>query len=164
MFRTPKQRKRVGRLCGSFAPIDNDGLAGEVRRLAGEEQDRVGYLLRGGRALDRHGVEEGGRRLAVAGESVEHFGLDRPGRNGIDAHAARSALERRGLGQAFDRVLARGIDRSVWRSDLAQDGGEIDDAAATLLGHHAHLVLQPKQRAEHIGVEHGCVGFPASAR
>ena len=92
-------------------------------------------------ALDRNGVEEVCLSLAAAGEAIEHLGLDRPRRHGIDAHAARSTFKRRSLGQAFDGVLARGIDRSARRADLAQHGGEIDDAAAALRRHHAHLML-----------------------
>src|SRR4029079_6900158 len=41
---------------------------------------------------------------------------------GIDAHAGRGAPKRRSFGQTFDGVFARGIDRSIRRADLAQDG------------------------------------------
>jgi hypothetical protein len=41
---------------------------------------------------------------------------------------------------------------------MADDGGNVDDAAVSLRLHDAHLVLQAQQRAEHVGLEsHGVI-------
>ena len=70
--------------------------------------------------FERDALEEVRFTLAAPRESVEHLGLDRPRRHGIDAHAGLGTLKRRSLGQTFDSVLARGIDGSIRRADLAQ--------------------------------------------
>src|SRR6478735_7010407 len=114
-------------LSGSLDPIDDDRLAGKKRRFAGKEKDGVGDFLRRGGAFDRDALEEVRFTLAAPRESVEHLGLDRPRRHGIDAHAGLGTLKRRSLGQTFDSVLARGIDGSIRRADLAQ----------------CHLILRP---------------------
>ena len=113
---------------------------------------------RGG-AFDRDVLKEVRFTLAAPCESVEHLSFDRPRRDGIDAHAGLGTLKRRSLGQTFNCVFARGIHRSIRRADLTQYGGQIDDAAAALLGHRAHLVLHAKEGAEDICVEHGGVAF-----
>jgi hypothetical protein len=74
-------------LSGGLAPIDDDGLTSKKRRFAGKEKDGVGDFLRRCRALDRHALEKIRLTLTAARKSVEHLGLDRPGRNGIDADA-----------------------------------------------------------------------------
>ena len=58
--------------------------------------------------------------LGVAGEAIEHAGVDRPGGDSVDAHTRGRALERRGFGDAFD-VLADGVPiqatSATWSSD-----------------------------------------------
>src|SRR3977135_4487177 len=85
----------LSRLCGSFAAVNDEGLPGQKRLLAGQEQDGVSDPLRGGRALDRHAFEEVRLTLAAACEAIEHLALERPRRPAIAAPAALSALELR---------------------------------------------------------------------
>src|SRR5229473_159082 len=70
-----------------------------------------------------------------------------------------SALERRGFGDAFDGVLAADIDRGTGGTLMTVGRGDVDDAAALLRRHHAQLMFQAEQHAEHIGVEGGGVAL-----
>ncbi len=47
--------------------------------------------------------------------------------------------------------------RRTGQTDPPQHRRQVDDAAAALGQHHAHLVLHAKQRAQHVGVEGGRV-------
>src|SRR2546422_6576080 len=89
------------------AAVDREALPREVARLvAGEEDDGLNDLVHVRGAARRHRGEEIRLRLLVAAdEAFEHLGGHRPRRDRVDAHAGRGALERRALGQAFDRML-----------------------------------------------------------
>ena len=140
--------------------IDPDDLAGDegsLRRT--EEGDRVGDLLRPRAALERHGGVEHGFLVRRAGEPIEHRGIGRAGRDRVDADTKSGGFERGGLGQAFHRVLARGVEREIGGATLAHRGGDIDDAAGALRLHYPQFVLQAQKGAKHIGVEYRSVAL-----
>src|ERR1700722_7201926 len=95
---------------GGLAAVDGDDLAGDERRLAGSrEHDGVGDLFRPASALQRYAGDEASLAVGSAGEAVQHRGIDRARRARVAAAAERRRLQRRRLGQTFDRMLARGI-------------------------------------------------------
>src|SRR6267378_7775527 len=57
-------------------------------------------------AFERHAPNQAGLPFTSASEPVQHPGLDRTRGDHVDADAGPSCLERRRLGQPFDRVLA----------------------------------------------------------
>src|SRR6266851_2644557 len=83
-------------LRSSLAAVDVDDLAGDERRPArGDEHDRVGDLFGPAGALQRHACHQAGFPVGVAGEAIEHRGLDRPRRHRIDTDAERGGFQRR---------------------------------------------------------------------
>ena len=55
----------------------------------------------------------------------------------------------------FNGMLAADIDGRALGALMTVGRGDIDDAARALGRHHAQLVLQAEQHAEHVGVEGG---------
>src|SRR5271168_2581822 len=107
---------RCAGLCRRLATVDEEHLTGREGRLArSEEDDCVGDLGRLARTLERNTRHEAGLSFGVAGKAVEHCGLDRPRRDGIDPHPRCRSLQRRGLGEPLDGVLACRIDRRTAR-------------------------------------------------
>src|SRR5438445_8398321 len=77
-------------LRSGLAAVDGDDLTADERRpVGGGEHDGIGDLFRPARAFQRHACNEPGLPVGVAGESIQHRGLDRSGRNRIDADAER---------------------------------------------------------------------------
>ena len=93
-------------------------------------------------------------RSVAAGEAVQHAGLHRAGRHGVDAHAEAATSAPPPWSDLPPRACwPRKTRRPARRSGRRR--GDVDDAAITLRQHHAQLVLHAEQRAEHIGVEGG---------
>src|SRR5712691_5097097 len=144
----------------SLAAVDGDDLAGHERGRGGSEKDdRTANFVGLAHPTQRNGRHQRRLVLGVAGETIEHAGVGRPGCDGVDAHTRGSALERRGFGDAFDGVLAADIDRGTGGTLMTVGRGDVDDAAALLRRHHAQLMFQAEQHAEHIGVEGGGVAL-----
>src|ERR1700694_1885698 len=107
-------------LRGGLAAIDADDLAGDERRLAGGgEHNGVGDLFRPARAFERHAGDKAGFPVGIAGEAIQHRGLDWAGRDRIDTDPERGSFERGRLGQPFDRVLAGSVERYASRAAMA---------------------------------------------
>jgi hypothetical protein len=104
---------------GRLAAIDDDGLAREERRLAGQKHNGIGNLLRGCRPLNRQGRQIACLPLSAAAETIEHFGLDRTWGNCIDPHAGPGAFQGCRFGQTFHRVFAGRINSSSRRINFA---------------------------------------------
>src|SRR6267154_450188 len=145
---------------GGLAAVDGKYLPGHERgRVGSEEDDRSRNLVGLADPTQRNLRHQPRFVLCVAGEAIEHARVDRPGGNGVDAHAGCSALERGGPGDAFHGVLAAGIHRSADPTLVTVGRGDVDDAAALLRRHHAQFVLQAEQHPEHVGVEGGGVAL-----
>src|SRR4029077_959284 len=69
--------------------------------------------------------------LAFAEGPVEHFGLDRAGRDTVDADALLGEFQRSRLGEADDGELAGDVNRRAGKADVPADGGIIDDGTTT---------------------------------
>src|SRR6185437_2758288 len=114
--------ERISSTC-SLSAVNADNLARNERCFVrGQEQDRVGQLCGLARAPKRNTSKQ--CRLAVigAGETIEHGGLNRAGRNRIDADAESGGLQRAGFRQAFDGMLAPDVKRRVGRAATAHGG------------------------------------------
>src|SRR5207253_4772688 len=68
-------------------------------------------------------------------------------------HARSRYLQRSRLGQTLDRVLACDVNRRARPTCPAEGGRYVDDTALPLRQHHAQLMLQAQQCAQHIRVE-----------
>src|SRR6202043_4236763 len=73
-------------------------------------------------------------------------------------------LERHRLGDAFDGVLAADIDGGPRRTLVPVGRGDVDNAAAALSLHDAHLVLHAQDYAENVRVERRGVAFRGLVR
>src|SRR5712664_4155912 len=144
----------------SLAAVDGDDLAGHERGRGGSDKDdRTGNFVGLAHPTQRNGRHQRRLVLGVAGEAIEHAGVGGRGCDGVDAHTRGSALEGRGFGDAFDGMFAPDIDRGTGGTLMTVRRGDVDDAAALLRRHHAQLMFQAEQHAEHIGVEGGGVAF-----
>src|SRR6202158_6556718 len=86
-------------LRSGLATIHIDDLTGDERRLAGGcEHDGVGDLFGSSRAFQRHAGNKARLPVGIAGDAIQHRGLNRAGRDRVDADAERGCLERRRLG------------------------------------------------------------------
>src|SRR5216684_3799503 len=160
MLKTSGSARAMPVSADSLAAVDGDNLAGNERGRGGSEKDdRAGNFVGLAHPTQRNGRHQRRLVLGVAGEAIEHAGVGRPGCDGVDAHTRGSALERRGFGDAFDGVLAADIDRGTGGTLMTVGRGDVDDAAALLRRHHAQLMFQAEQHAEHIGVEGGGVAL-----
>src|ERR1700730_3298410 len=84
---------------------------------------------------------------------------ERPGGHAVHPDSRLGDLARHRPGDAFDGVLAAGIDRGPRRTLVPVGRGNVDDAAAALTLHDEHLVLSAQDHAETIPIEGRRVGF-----
>src|SRR6266446_4552948 len=98
-------------LAGQFAAIDSDGRARDEGGLVGSDKhNRLGNLLGQTYTFNRHTRNQRGLIVLIAGEPVQHPSLDGARGNYVDAYARSRYLQRSGLGQALDRVLAGDVN------------------------------------------------------
>jgi hypothetical protein len=90
--------------------------------------------------------------LAFAEAPVEHFGLDRAGRDTVDADALLGKFQRSRLGEADDGKLAGDVNRCAGKADVPADGGIIDDGTTTGPNYGRDFVLHRQQHATDIDV------------
>src|SRR5256885_16218550 len=116
-------RERFGLLRG-IAAVNGQILAREKARLiAGQEDDGLGDLFRGGRTLGRHHRKEAGFGVFVAsGEAVEHGGGHRPRGDPVYAKTTSGPLPGCALGHTLHRVVAWRGDRSTGPPEPSRDG------------------------------------------
>src|SRR2546423_2413848 len=116
---------------GASAAVDGKDLPGHERgRVGSEKDDRASNFIGLADPTERNLRRQRRFVLGAAGEAIEHAGVDRPGGDGVDANTRGSALERRGLGDAFDRVLAADIERGAGATLMTVGRGDVDDAPA----------------------------------
>src|SRR5580693_6181174 len=144
-------RKRSG--CGLAAVHADDLTRHEPGGIGGEERDDIRDVIDLAEAASRDGRRHSGGALLAAGEATQAAGGHRACGDGVDADALGGHLERRGPGEAVHGMLAGAVERRSGAAPLAEGGGEVDDAAEALTGHHAQLMLEGKEQAADVGVE-----------
>src|SRR5260370_11018852 len=77
----------------------------------------------------------------------------------VDAYPRCGGFERGRLRQSFNCMLARRVYRSASSASMAVRRGHVDDTAASLGKHQAHLMLHAEQRTQNVCVERRGVGF-----
>src|SRR6266446_6829869 len=141
-------------LAGQFAAIDRDGRTRDEGGLVGsDKQNRLGNLFGQTYTFKRHTRNQRDLIVLIASEPVQHPGLDGAGGNYVDPHARSRYLQRSRLGRTLDRVLARDVNRRARPTSPSKGGRHVDDAALPPRQHHAQLMLQAQQRAQHVGVK-----------
>jgi len=112
----------MGSRCGPAA-VDGDDLAGDERHLSGGgKYDCDGDLFRPASAFQRYARDQPCPPVGVAGEPIEHRGLDWAGRNGVDTDTECRTFQRRRLSQPFDSMLAGRIKRCARRRAMLEIG------------------------------------------
>src|SRR2546426_10890970 len=116
-------REKFGSLRG-VAAVNSQVLAREKARLiAGQEDDGLGDLFRGGRTLGRHHRKEAGFGVFVApGEAVEHGGGYRPRGDRVEANTSSGTFQSSALGQTCPPGLPCHVDRGAGPPALAGAG------------------------------------------
>jgi hypothetical protein len=90
--------------------------------------------------------------LAFVEGPVEHFGLDRAGRDTVDADALLGEFKRSRLGEADDGELAGDVNRRAGKADVPADGGIIDDGTTTRPKYGRDFVLHRQQHATDVDI------------
>src|SRR5258708_7776897 len=128
--RPPERMKKSLESAGQFAAIYSDGRTRDEGGLVrSEKHNGLGNLFGQPCTFKWHTRNQCSLLLLIAGEPVQHPGLDGARGNYVDPHARPSYLQRSRLGQAFDRVLARDVNRRAGPTSPSKDGRHVDDAA-----------------------------------
>ena len=110
--------------------------AGDVARgVRGEEDDRVGDLLRRGDAAERDAVLVVAAHLGRVGDRVQRR-VGRPRREGVDGDPVRPELDGERLRQPEDPALRGHVRRQLRDRLHVDDRRDVDDPAAAALGDH----------------------------
>src|SRR5262249_7983552 len=138
----------------ALSTIDVEDVAIDERSFVRrDENDRVGKLFREAEATHRNRRYQSRLILRRAGKAGQHAGVRGAWGHGIHPYPRLGDFERHRLGEAFDGMLAAGIDGSPRRTFVPVGRRDVDDAAAALPLHGAHFVLHAQDHAENIGVE-----------
>src|ERR1700751_1343427 len=89
--------------------------------------------------------------LACTEGAVKHFGLDRAGRDTVDADALSSELQRSRLGEADESEITGKVNRRAGKADVVTDGRVIYDST-TGPERGGDLVLHRYQLAANVDV------------
>src|SRR6266446_740582 len=148
-------RRIIFRLLRGVSTVHDDVLArGEGRTGRTEPEHGAGDLLRRAdatsRGLCRNRFLHVG--LAFAEGPIEHFGLDRAGRDTVDADALLGEFQRSRLGEADDGELAGDVNRRTGKADVPADGGIIDNGTTTGPKYGRDFVLHRQQHAADVDV------------
>ena len=85
---------------------------------------------------------------------LRHRGLDRAGRDAVDADAERGQFDRELFGQMRQPGLAGAVGRAQRRGAHRRDRGDVDDRAAAMFAHQGHGGLGAQERPGEIDREH----------
>jgi hypothetical protein len=112
--------------CDTQPPIDRECLPRHERRAVRREPEYGGrHFVGRTESPDGLGRRESRRRLrATAGCPVDYRGLNHTGADGVDPDASLGVLERGGLRQAHDPVLAGDVGGGLRETD--RQGGYVD--------------------------------------
>src|SRR5580658_2395994 len=145
---------RRANACGLEAAGDGENFAGHVFGVGRSEIDGSG-----GDVVGLADEAQRGLRLNKFAEitfheacGVDAFGLDHPGVDGIDADLARAEFLGKRAGDDVDGALGGGVDGGVGRSQPADRGADIDDAAA-LIREELERFLGGEKQAEDVEIE-----------
>src|SRR5437899_2967710 len=130
------------------AAVEVDRLAGDVvGGGGGEVGDELRDFVRLGEALEGDVPAEGFALLG--GEGAEQLGIDRSGRDGVDADTVRGEVLGEGAGEGDHAGLGGGVVRSgEHAAHLPGERGHADDAPAS---------ARPEQRDEMPAAEEDAV-------
>src|SRR6266536_1114628 len=73
------------------------------------------------------------RDLVLAGDSIDHLGVDDAWTNGVYANAALRILQRGSLGESYHAVLAGDVCGEIGEPDQTSRGRHVDNAATASL-------------------------------
>mmetsp|Transcript_1345 Transcript_1345/g.4150 ORF Transcript_1345/g.4150 Transcript_1345/m.4150 type:complete len:362 (+) Transcript_1345:1-1086(+) len=135
------------------AAVDVDAVAGDVvgGRVEGEELDEPGHLLGLPKPARGDAFHDLGDDLLV--EHVSHVGRDEAGRHGVAGHAARRQLLGHRHSHRDDASLCRRVVCLARVANLADDGGDVDDAPLARLAHGLGRRLRGVKDAVQVGVD-----------
>jgi len=87
-------------------------------------------------------------------EAFDHRRGDKGRCDRVHPNAVAGEVERHGLGQTLDSVLARVVQAEIGNPDMTRDAARVDDRAAAAAQHGDDLVLHRRRNTPHIDVEH----------
>src|SRR5829696_755823 len=126
-----RARARVRDFKRAHAAVGDDLRPHEEGRVgAGEEEHRLGDLLRPAEALQRHLRTEVLLRLLREPRPPEDGRLDRPGADRVDADAAPDQVGRERPHEREERGLTRRVDARIRETDVRDDRRVEDDGGA----------------------------------
>ena len=124
-----------------------------ARALAAQEEDHFRQFLFQAVAVERHVVV-----IVLADlrrvHRLRHRGIDRTGRDRVDADVQRSKLGRLLLGQVREAGLAGAVGGAQRRGAQARDRGDVDDGAAAAVAHQRRRGLRAQKRSGEIDRQH----------
>jgi hypothetical protein len=85
---------------------------------------------------------------------LRHLGLDRAGRDRVDADAGVAVFHRLLFGQVDQRGLGRAVGHAQGAGAQAGDGGDVDHRATAAFEHQRRAGLHAQERAIEVGRHH----------
>ena len=123
------------------------------RAVRAQPRGGLGHLLRACEAPHRRALADRVDRTRRGGEHLmRHRRVHDTGQHRVHADALARVLERRGAGQAEDRVLGRHVGGDLRRRDHPEPGRRVDDRAAARPQHRPDLLLHAHPRPAHVDV------------
>src|ERR1700756_1858470 len=146
-------------LLGQHSSIHYEGSAsGKLRVVRTEIENRCGDFFAGANAPDRMKRSEVIAHLAFfSGKAIDHLGCDTGGGHRINTNILFGELQRESLGQAFDRMLGRGVDADLTHANVPGHAGSIDDCPTAVFQHDRDFVTHRIQNAPNVDVEDAAV-------
>src|SRR6266480_7737461 len=118
-------------LLGQHSSIHHQGSAGGKFRVVGTEiENRRGDFFAGANAPDRMKRREVIAHLAFfSGKTIDHVGCNTGGGHCVNTDILFGELQRESFGQAFDRMLGRGVDADLTHANVPGHARGIDDCS-----------------------------------
>src|SRR5580693_1571470 len=145
---------------GRLAAIDQERCSSDERRLVGrEELDGLGDLFGSSDSIEGNGRRQTRLSLSSTGEAIQHPRIDWTWGDQVNPYPRCGGFERRRLRKPFNCMLARRVHGRASSASMTVRRRHIDDTAAALSKHHAHLMLHAEQRTQDVGIEGRGIGF-----
>src|ERR1700756_333605 len=148
-------------LLGQHSSIHYEGsTSGKLRVVRTEIENRCGDFFAGANAPDRMKRSEVIAHLAFfSGKAIDHLGCDTGRGHRINTNILFGELQRESLGQAFDRMLGRGVDADLTHANVPGHARSIHDYAA-ILEHDGNFMAHGIENAPDVRVENAAIlGF-----
>lgn len=132
--------------------IDCQHDAGDVAGFVADQKfDRVRYIVNLGEPAQCAAPHD--LAVLLAGQALGHFGIHKARRDRVDIDSERSNLASERTGKANDGRLGGSVCGETLVSVEADDGGDVDDAAASLSHHRPHYILGQDDRSEDVQMD-----------